>query len=86
VVTSVSTAVPKLILIEALFSFIGLSGDQSYSWGQLIQRGLGFQGPSQLESLWWIPVLPAAAITGTVLLLTLFGDALQAAIDPLQEG
>jgi peptide/nickel transport system permease protein len=86
VVTSVSTAVPKLILIEALFSFIGLSGDKSYSWGQLIQRGLGFQGPSQLESLWWIPVLPAAAITVTVLLLTLFGDALQTALDPLQEG
>jgi len=95
VVTTVSTAVPKLILIEALFSFVGLSGDQSYSWGQLVRRGVAFgtgggQGgppmgafdPLVFEASWWIAVIPALALTIAVLALTLFGDAVQEAVDP----
>lgn len=95
VVTTVSTAVPKLILIEALFSFVGLSGDQSYSWGQLVRRGVAFgtgggQGsppmgafdPLVFEASWWIAVVPAVALTVAVLALTLVGDAVQEAVDP----
>lgn len=81
-VTHVTLLVPKLILIEALFSFIGLSGDQSFSWGQLIQRGLKWQGPSQLEGLWWIGTLPAVAILLTVVALNVVGDGIQAAFEP----
>lgn len=95
VVTTVSTAVPKLILIEALFSFVGLSGDASYSWGQLVRRGVAFgtgggQGsppmgafdPLVFEASWWIAVVPALALTVAALALTLVGDAVQEAVDP----
>ncbi|PSQ15153.1 ABC transporter permease [Halobacteriales archaeon QS_8_69_26] len=90
VVATLSMMVPKLILVEALFSFIGLSGDQSYSWGQLIQRGLidgSLDGTTAVdltgfEGLWWIPVLPALLISVTVLFFFVFGDALQTVVDP----
>lgn len=96
VVTTVSTALPKLILIEALFSFIGLSGDQSFSWGQLVRRGVvygagsqGGGGPSMgafdplvFEGTWWIAAVPAIVLTIAVLALTLVGDAVQEAVDP----
>ena len=90
VVATLGMVIPKLILIEALFSFLGLSGDRSYFWGQLVQRGL-FEGSldegtivdmGNLEGLWWIPVLPAVANSLSVLLFFLFGDALQSAVDP----
>lgn len=90
VVASLGMVIPKLVLIEALFSFLGLGGDQSYSWGQLVQRGLlsgSLDGSaavdmSNFEGLWWIPILPAVAISLTVLAFFLVGDAVQTVLDP----
>jgi peptide/nickel transport system permease protein len=96
VVTTVSSAVPKLILVEALFSFIGLSGDASYSWGQLMRRGVVFSAGSQggggpppgafdplvFETVWWIAVVPALVLSIVVLGLTLVGDAVRETVDP----
>jgi len=83
-VTQVTLMIPKLILVEALFSFLGLSGDQSFSWGQLIQRGLKWLGGSadSLEGMWWIAVLPTLLIVVTVVSLNVVGDGIQTAYEP----
>jgi len=94
VITTVSTAVPKLILIEALFSFIKLGGAGSYSWGQLVRRGvtygtagatggapMGAFDPLVFEASWWIAVVPALALTLVVLVLVFVGDAVQESVD-----
>lgn len=97
VLTGVTNAVPKLVMIEALFAFIGLAGPKSYSWGRLIYRGLqsnetqqdlpmGFGAPIFFESAYWIILSGALAIAVTVLALTVFGDALQRAVDPTDGG
>lgn len=101
VLTNVTNVVPKLIMIEALFAFLGLAGAKSYSWGRLIFKGVqsedlgggfggglptGFGDPIMLESQYWISVVPAVAIGVTVLALAAFGDALQRALDPADDG
>jgi peptide/nickel transport system permease protein len=97
VLTGITNAVPKLVMIEALFAFLGLAGPKSYSWGRLIYRGLqfnknqqdlpmGFGAPIFFESAYWVILSGAASIALTVLALTVFGDALQRAIDPTDGG
>ncbi len=101
VLTGVTNVVPKLIMIEALFAFLGLAGAKSYSWGRLIFKGVqsenwgggfggglptGFGDPIMLQSQYWISVVPAVAIGVTVLALATVGDALQRAVDPVDEG
>lgn len=85
VLTSVSTLIPKLVLVEALFAFLKLSSADSRSWGRLIFRGIGNTGGvSQLpafDQLWWISVLPTAAVALTVIVTSVFGDALRDALD-----
>jgi len=83
-VTQVTLMIPKLILVEALFSYLGLSGDQSFSWGQLIQRGLKWLGGSvdSLEGVWWVALLPTVAIALTVVALNVVGDGIQSAYEP----
>jgi len=100
ILTGITNVVPKLIMIEALFAFVGLAGAKSYSWGRLIYKALqsdnfgagfgggiptGFGDPIMLESLYWMAVVPAVAIGVTVLSLAVVGDALQRAIDPTEE-
>ncbi len=99
VLTNVTNVVPKLIMIEALFAFLGLAGAQSYSWGRLIFRAVqsesfgGFGGglpasfgdPIMLESAYWVAGVPALSIAVTVLALTAVGDALQRALDPVDD-
>lgn len=93
VLASLGTTVPKLVLVEALFSFLKLSGDRSYSWGQLIQRGI-FSGDlsgsilnikGTFEGTWWVAVLPTIAVAVTVVAFFLFGDALQSVVEPNRE-
>jgi peptide/nickel transport system permease protein len=85
VLTSVSTLIPKLVLVEALFAFLKLSSAESRSWGRLIFRGIGNTGGvSQLpafDQLWWIATIPTAAVALTVIVTTVFGDALRDALD-----
>jgi peptide/nickel transport system permease protein len=93
VLTSVSTLAPKLILIEALLSFLALSGARSNSWGRLIFRAIGPQSRTsgvslgvgqellKFDSLWWIGTMPAVAIAVTVIATSVVGDALTSALD-----
>lgn len=96
VLVEVTLLIPRLILLEVLFSFVGLGGDQSFSWGQLVQRGLRFD-PSQvsggfavslrgigigdLGGLWWITFVPIGAVVLTVFLSSVFGDAVQTTVE-----
>ena len=92
-ITAVSLAVPKLILIEVALSFVSLGGEGTFSWGQLLQRGFAFalNGPRRftirgnVETLWWVPVVPAVVTAIVVLAASLVGDAVQSASDPTGE-
>lgn len=96
IVTEASLLIPKLILLEVLFSFVGLGGDQSFSWGQLVQRGLRFDpaqvgggftpslrgvGIGQLGGLWWITFVPIIGVVLSVFLFSVVGDAVEEAIE-----
>lgn len=88
VLANVALQIPMLILTEAALSFVVLPvatgtatlGDPTVvSWGQLIYHGTKDVG---IDPRWWITVVPAAALTATVLSFNVLGDALSDAFDP----
>jgi peptide/nickel transport system permease protein len=91
VITSTTILVPKLIIIEVLVSFFGLGGEQTPSWGQLLQRGLNFsQRPpyavdAQIEPLWWLTAVPALVVCLTVVSVSFVGDGVQTVVDPRRD-
>jgi len=74
--------IPGYILLEAFLSFIGLGVDApTPSWGIMINEG--FQA---LRSAPHIILVPAAALSLTVLAFNFLGDGLRDAFDPRQRG
>ena len=74
--------IPGYILLEAFLSFIGLGVDApTPSWGIMINEG--FQA---LRSAPHIILVPAAALTLTVLAFNFLGDGLRDAFDPRLRG
>ena len=71
------------ILAEAALSFLGLgvSSAQNPSWGRMLQ-----ETKPVWQAAWWTAVVPGLAITLTVLVYNLFGDALRDALDPRLRG
>jgi len=71
------------ILIEAALSFIGLgvSSATNPSWGRMLQ-----ETKPVWQAAWWTAVVPGIAISTTVLVYNLFGDALRDALDPRLRG
>jgi peptide/nickel transport system permease protein len=71
------------ILAEAALSFLGLgvSTAQNPSWGRMLQ-----ETKPVWQAAWWTAVVPGFAITFTVLVFNLFGDALRDALDPRLRG
>lgn len=71
------------ILIEAALSFIGLgvSSATDPSWGRMLQ-----ETKPVWQAAWWTAVVPGVAISLTVLVYNLFGDALRDALDPRLRG
>jgi peptide/nickel transport system permease protein len=71
------------ILIEAALSFIGLgvSSATNPSWGRMLQ-----ETKPVWQAAWWTAVVPGFAISVTVLVYNLFGDALRDALDPRLRG
>lgn len=71
-------AIPEAIFIESFLAFVGIgvSAPQA-SWGTMASDGLSYlsSSPHQL-------VLPALAISLTMLSFNLFGDGLRDALDP----
>jgi oligopeptide transport system permease protein len=71
-------ALPQVMLIEALLSFLGLGVQAPLaSWGTLVT-----EGGSQLVVYPWLLVFPSAAMAITVLALNFLGDGLRDALDP----
>ena len=71
------------ILIEAALSFIGLgvSSATNPSWGRMLQ-----ETKPVWQAAWWTAVVPGIAISMTVLVYNIFGDALRDALDPRLRG
>jgi oligopeptide transport system permease protein len=66
--------VPRVILMEAFLSFLGLGVEApAVSWGGLASDGLAAMNP--LVSSWWLLWLPAAALAATLLALHRVGRA-----------
>ena len=72
----VGISVPRVILMEAFLSFLGLGVEPpAVSWGLLAADGLAALNP--LIDCWWLLVMPAAALGGTLLTLNLLADNLR---------
>lgn len=72
-----SLMVASSILTESALSFLGLGDANWMSWGFLVGSGR-----SVIRIGWWISVMPGLAIFITVLGLNLFGEGLQAWLNP----
>ncbi len=68
----------SVMLAESALSFLGVGiVSPEVSWGEMLA-----DGRDQLVGAWWIAAFPGIAITVTVLLVNLFGDALKSVLDP----
>ena len=72
-----SLMVANSILTELALSFLGLGDANWMSWGFLVGSGR-----SVIRIGWWISVMPGLAIFITVLGINLFGEGLQAWLNP----
>ncbi|MFB6081266.1 MAG: ABC transporter permease [Halanaeroarchaeum sp.] len=74
--------IPQLVLIETALTFIDLGdvGRWFQSFGDTIAAGFGSGQPAMV--VWWIWVLPVAALGVVVLGLTVLGDVLRDVLDP----
>lgn len=73
-----SFTVAAAILIESALSYLGLSPEDTPSWGRLLSLARDPGG----EFSPWLAVMPGFAIFMTVLSYNLIGEALRDAIDP----
>jgi peptide/nickel transport system permease protein len=77
-VVSATAMVGQTILIENALSFLGLGVPvPTPSWGAMVD-----EGRKVFPGVWWVSLVPGAAITLTVLLCNLTGDALRDVLDP----
>lgn len=76
VVVATTRQIPILLLTEAAIAYLGLSDAILYSWGAQIADG----GTSTVT--WWIWLFPALALGGTIVAISVVGDALRDAFDP----
>ena len=81
VLVAVTLLLPKLILIEVGLAFLGFGGEDTFSWGQLLARGLLEQSTYAVGAAWWIVLLPAAAAVVFVGAASVVGDGFRTALD-----
>jgi peptide/nickel transport system permease protein len=73
-----SLDVGGIILTAAALSFLGLGAqDPTPEWGLMVSQGQGY-----LNTEWWFPVFPGAAIVLAALAFNLLGDGLRQVLDP----
>ena len=83
VIVIASITVPAAILLEASLTFLGLGLDvREASWG----ADLGPNHRPYFRTAWWLPVLPGAALSLTVLAFNFFGDSMRDVLDPRLRG
>ncbi|WP_300612780.1 ABC transporter permease [Trebonia sp.] len=68
------------IVIAASLSFLGLGPSEVVpDWGTLIQSGQGY-----IDHDWWISVFPGVTVTLAVIALSILGDRLRGALEPVR--
>jgi peptide/nickel transport system permease protein len=78
VLVQMSLDVGGIILTAAALSFLGLGAqDPTSEWGLMVSQGQGY-----LNTEWWFPVFPGAAIMIAAVAFNLLGDGLRQALDP----
>jgi peptide/nickel transport system permease protein len=78
VLVLMSLHVALVIVMEAGLSFLGFGIPPQYAtWGSMIQ-----QGYQQLQTSWWVAVLPCIAIVLTVISFNILGDWVRDRLDP----
>jgi peptide/nickel transport system permease protein len=78
VLVQMSLDVGGIILTAAALSFLGLGAqDPTPEWGLMVSQGQGY-----LNTDWWLPVFPGAAIVLAAVAFNLLGDGLRQALDP----
>ena len=75
VLISISFGIAGAILLEAFFSFLGITNGD-VTWGSILKTARRY------PSAWWLAVLPGAAIFMTVTIFNLIGDGLSNAMNP----
>jgi len=80
VITVGTLVIGQAILLESSLAFFGLTSPDVASWGRLLTSGQRY-----FYHAWWLSVFPGIAILMTVLAFNLFGDALNAALNPRSE-
>ena len=76
VLVMLGLTVPRVVLMEAFLSFLGLGVEPpAVSWGLLAADGLAALNP--LVNCWWLLVFPAGALSGTLLALQVVSDGLR---------
>ncbi len=82
VIVWLTLRIPTLILTESTLSFIGLGvKPPTPSWGQMLAEGWRAMRASP-----HLAIVPAMAITITMLAFNFFGDGLRDALDPMMRG
>jgi oligopeptide transport system permease protein len=82
VIVMLTLDIPSLILAEATLSFIGLGVPAPVpSWGRMLSDGW-----RAMRTYPHMAIVPAAAITITMLAFNFFGDGLRDAFDPMMRG
>lgn len=78
VVVYAALAVPQVILLESLLSFLGLGVQEPMtSWGALVQHGTQFMSLAP-----WQLVIPATWLAVSLICLNFIGDGMRDALDP----
>lgn len=78
IITYSTLTIPKVMMIEAFLSFLGLGIQPPMSsWGLLIRKGA-----SVMEEFPWLLFFPALFFSTTLFALNFLGDALKDAFDP----
>ena len=78
VIVYTTLTVPRVMLLEAFLSFLGLGVQPPMSsWGLLIK-----DGAQVMESFPWLMIFPGVTLTVTLFALNFLGDGLRDALDP----
>jgi oligopeptide transport system permease protein len=78
VIVYATLTVPRVMLIEAFLSYLGLGVQAPMSsWGTLIK-----EGTAAMEEYAWLLIFPSVALSLTLFSLNFLGDGLRDALDP----
>ncbi|MCP4641267.1 MAG: ABC transporter permease subunit [bacterium] len=78
IIVYTTLTVPRVMLLEAFLSFLGLGVQAPMSsWGLLIQQGV-----ETMEEFPWMLLFPSIALSLTLFSLNFLGDGLRDALDP----